>query len=78
MTPTVFPWGLSPRNNMTPRQLIIIERARRAPARIVEMERRHGVRVGDAIAEATTEDAERESALLRAELERLVGTWDEP
>jgi len=60
---------------MTPRQLAIIERARRAPARIVQIERRRGVRVGDAMRKLRQEDAQRMSALLEAELERLVAEW---
>ena len=62
---------------MTPKQLTIIEQARWTPARIVEIERRRGVRVGDAMRRLRKQDAKRVSALLRAELERLVGTWGE-
>ena len=59
----------------TPPQLAIIERARRTPVRIVEIGPRRGVRVGDAMRKLRQEDAQRMSALLEAELERLVAEW---
>ena len=46
-------------------------------ARIVEIAPRRRVRVGDAMRKLRAEDAERISALLETELERLVGTWGE-
>ena len=63
------------RLDMTPRQLAVIERARRAPARFVEIPPKRGVRVGDAMRKLREEDARRMSALLEAELMRLVEAW---
>ena len=64
---------------MTPKQLAVIEQARRTPARILEIAPRRGVRRGDALRNLRREDAERiaerVSALLEAELQRLVRTW---
>src|SRR6516225_7764825 len=60
---------------MTPRQLAVIERARHTPARFVEIPPKRGVRVGDAMRKLREEDARRMSAVLGAELERLVETW---
>ena len=63
------------RLDMTPRQLAVIERARRAQARFVEIPPKRGVRVGDAMRKLREEDARRMSALLEAELMRLVEAW---
>ena len=60
---------------MTPKQLAVIERARHAPARFVQIPPKRGVRVGDAMRKLREEDARRMSALLEAELERLVEVW---
>ena len=60
---------------MTPKQLAVIERAKLAPARFVAIEPRRGVRVGDAMCKLREEDAQRISALLEAEQERLVRNW---
>ena len=60
---------------MTPRQLAVIERARHTPARFVEIPPKRGVRVGDAIRKLREEDARRMSAVLEAELMRLVEAW---
>jgi hypothetical protein len=53
---------------MTPRQLAVIERAKRTPVRIVEIPPRRGVRAGDAMRKLREEDARCISALLEAEL----------
>ena len=45
---------------------------RRLPTRIVEIAPRRGVRVGDAMRKLREQDAQRITALLEAELERLV------
>jgi hypothetical protein len=61
---------------MTPKQLAIIERARQTPARIVEIEPRSGVRRGEAMRKLREQDAQRITALLEAELVRLVEAWE--
>ena len=43
--------------------------------RFVEILPKRGVRVGDAMRKLREEDARRMSAVLEAELERLVETW---
>ena len=60
---------------MTPKQLAVIERARRSPTRIVEIAPRRGIRVGDAMRKLREQDAKRLSEILEAEQERLVRTW---
>ena len=60
---------------MTPKQLAVIERARHSPTRIVEIAPCRRIRVGDAMRKLHERDAERMSALLEAELERLVTEW---
>jgi hypothetical protein len=50
-------------------------RARQTPARIVEIEPSSGVRRGDAMRKLRERDAERMSALLEAEQERLMRNW---
>jgi hypothetical protein len=52
------------------------EIAARTKARRVEIAPRRGVRVGDAMRKLRQEDADRISALLETELERLVEEWD--
>ena len=52
------------------------EIAARTKARRVEIAPRRGVRVGDAMRKLRQEDADRISALLERELERLVEEWD--
>ena len=52
------------------------EIAARTKARRVEIAPRRGVRVGDAMRKLRQEDADRISALLEHELERLVEEWD--
>jgi hypothetical protein len=49
--------------------------AKRTPTRIVEIAPRRRVRVGDALDKLRAEDAQRISALLESELERLARTW---
>jgi hypothetical protein len=61
---------------MTPKQLAVIERARHSPARIAVIAPRRGVRVGDAMRKLREQDAQRMSALLEAELARLVEAWE--
>ena len=61
---------------MTPKQLAVIERARHTPARFVQIPPKRGVRVGDAMRKLKEGDARR-SAVLEAELMRLVGTWEQ-
>jgi hypothetical protein len=63
------------RLDMTPKQLAVIERARHAPARFVQIPPKRGVRVGDAMRKLREEDARRMSAVLEAELMRLVEAW---
>ena len=61
---------------MTPKRLAaVIERARRFAKRIVEIAPRRGVRVGDAMRKLREQDAQRISALLEAEQERLARAW---
>ena len=62
---------------MTPRQLAVIERARHTPSRFVQIPSKRGVRVGDAMRKLREEDARHMSAVLEAELMRLVGTWEQ-
>ena len=57
---------------MAPR---LIERARHTPARFVQIPPKRGVRVGDAMRKLREEDARRMSAVLEAELMRLVKAW---
>ena len=49
--------------------------AARTTARFVEVEPRHGVRRGDAMRKLREQDAQRMSALLEAEQERLRRAW---
>ena len=60
---------------MTPKQLAVIERARHTPSRFVQIPSKRGVRVGDAMRKLREEDARRMSAVLEAELTRLVEAW---
>jgi hypothetical protein len=48
----------------------------RSRARFVDIQPRRGVRVGDAMRKLREEDAQRISALLEAEQERLIRAWE--
>ena len=57
-------------DDMTPKQLAVIERARHSPTRIVEIERtRRGTAYRNVMKRRSAK------AALERELERLVGTW---
>jgi hypothetical protein len=57
-------------DDMTPKQLAVIERARHSPTRIVEIERtRRGTAYRNVMKRYSAK------AALERELERLVGTW---
>ena len=57
-------------DDMTPKQLAVIERARHSPTRIVEIERtRRGTAYRNVMKRCSAK------AALERELERLVGTW---
>jgi len=58
--------GRSQRCDMTPKQLAVIERARRLPTRIVQIPPRRGVRVGDAMRKLREQDTKRLSEILEA------------
>ena len=60
---------------MTPRQLAVIERARHTPARFVQIPPKGAVIVGNTMRKLREEDARRMSAVLEAELMRLVEAW---
>jgi hypothetical protein len=55
--------GRSQRCDMTPKQLAVIERARRLPTRIVQIPPRRGVRVGDAMRKLREQDTKRLSEI---------------